>query len=533
MANQKQVAVIQAIIELYKRRGSQRAVARELGIDRSTVQRHVQQWREEQSKPTIATPGTEGDAESNPAISTPGTEPSGESAADSKPAISTPGMERSQSGRPSLCEPFRQRIEEDLEEGLTAQRIYQDLVCESDFSGSYQSVKRFARSLRGHNPKRFHRLESLPGEEAQVDFGSGPRIPQPDGRWRKSSIFRIVLSHSRKAYSEAVYHQDTETFIRCLENAFRYFGGVTMMLVIDNLRAAVNKADWYDPELHPKIESFARHYGTLILPTRPYHPHHKGKVENSVGYIKDNALKGRSFDSLAEVNRYLSWWEEKVADQRIHGTTRRQVCELFEQRERDRLGALPPMPFPCFQEGRRKVHRDSHVEVAKAYYEVPEEYLAREVWVRWDAAMVRIFNLRLEQIVVHARLQPGEFSAEKSTRGRARGVERASGYYRNQAAMLGPGCAQWAQAVVEERGVAAVRILQGLLALAKEHSAKAINTACAEALSHRSLRLRALREHLAKTSCQEQFEFIDQHPLIREMDLYGQFVETQTQETNS
>lgn len=78
----------------------------------------------------------------------------------------------------------------------------------------------------------------------------------PEGRRRKTHVFRIVLSHSRKGYSEAVFRQTTEDFIHCLENALRYFGGTTQTLVIDNLRAAVTKADWYEPELHPQLRSF-------------------------------------------------------------------------------------------------------------------------------------------------------------------------------------------------------------------------------------------------------------------------------------
>ena len=89
-----------------------------------------------------------------------------------------------------------------------------------------------------------------------------------------------MLSYSRKAYSEAVWRQSTESFITCLENAFRHFGGVPKRLVIDNLKAAVARADWYDPEIHPKLQSFAQHYGTVILPTKPYTPRHKGKVES-------------------------------------------------------------------------------------------------------------------------------------------------------------------------------------------------------------------------------------------------------------
>jgi transposase len=134
-----------------------------------------------------------------------------------------------------------------------------------------------------------------------------------------------VLSHSRKAYSEAVWRQTTDNFIVCLENAFHYFGGTVQRLVIDNLKAAVPQADWYDPDIHPKLRAFAAHYGTAILPTRPYMPRHKGKVESSVKYIKNNALKGRTFTSLGEQNAFLEDWERSVADTRIHGTTKQQV----------------------------------------------------------------------------------------------------------------------------------------------------------------------------------------------------------------
>ena len=112
-------------------------------------------------------------------------------------------------------------------------------------------------------------------------------------------------------------------------------------------------------------------------------------------------------------------------------------------------------------------------------------------------------------------------------------MERSSGYYREQVGLLGPGCAQWAQAVVDERGVGAVRILQWLLALAKEHPAAAINSACAEALSYHQLRLRDVRNHIERPDRQEHFQFMDAHALIRPMDVYGQFLETQTQEIPS
>ena len=133
--------------------------------------------------------------------------------------------------------------------------------------------------------------------------------------------------------------------------------------MIDNLRAAVTKADWYEPELHPKLRSFCEHYGVVILPTRPYMPRHKGKIESGVKYVKRNALKARQFASLEEENEFLLRWETTVADTRIHGTTKQQVGKLFESVERAALSPLPLERFPFFHERQRTVHRDGHVQV--------------------------------------------------------------------------------------------------------------------------------------------------------------------------
>lgn len=515
MANQTKVAVINAILTLYERGWSQRRIAGELQINRETVARYVSAANQADSKPAISTPGDSPPELANPAISTPGTSPP----PFPKPAISTLGT----TGRQSLCKPHREWIEQQVSAGLEAQRIYQDLVADQGFGGSYQSVKRFVRRLRQVDPERFHRLECLPGEEAQVDFGSGPRVPDGQGRLRKTWIFRIVLSHSRKAYSEAVRHQDTESFLRCLENAFRYFGGVPETLVIDNLRAAVQHADWYEPELNPKMAEFATYYHTLVLPTRPRHPEHKGKVESSVKYVKNNALKGRSFASQAALNQYLLEWERQVADQRLHGTTRRQVGRCFVETERAALQPLPALPFPSFCEGKRKVHRDSYVEIAKAYYEVPEEYVGREVWTRWDARTVRVFNQRLEQIAMHARLEPGQFTAH-TTHGRLCRVQQHVGYYQDQARQLGPACAQWVGQVFAQRGPLGIRIVQGLLSLSREHPAAALNNACAQASSYGLVRLADVRRLLASPDTQQSLALLTEHPLIREMTVYGAFV---------
>ena len=374
MANRLRMALIETIITLRRRGWSRRRIARELGVDRETVTRHLRGAVE--SNATIAPAGSEPvEAESNATIAPLGS-PGPENGAQAS------GAAIGAAGRSSECEPFRAVIASSWERDLSAQRIYQDLVGEHGFTGSYYSVCRFIRRFGRRSELPVRRMECEAGDEVQVDFGRGAPIVMPDGRRRLTHVFRVVLSHSRKAYSEAVTRQTTEAFIRCLENAFAHFGGVPRRVVLDNLKAAVKQADWYDPELNPKVQEFARHYGTIFWPTKPYTPRHKGKVERGIGYVKNNALKGRTFASLDEQNRFLQEWERTVADTRIHGTIRRQVGPFFVSVEKPALAPLPPGRFPCFQESRRVVNRDGHIEIGRAYYSAPPEYLARRVWVR-------------------------------------------------------------------------------------------------------------------------------------------------------
>jgi hypothetical protein len=367
-------------------------------------------------------------------------------------------------------------------------------------------------------------METEPGVEAQVDFGAGAAVRMANGKLRRPWIFRIVLSYSRKAYSEAVWRQTTEAFLQCLENAFWYFGGSVQHLVIDNLKAAVTQADWYDPEIHPKLRSFAQHYGAVFLPTKPYTPRHKGKVESSVKYVKRNALKGRVFTSLAEENLFLLDWETRIADQRIHGTTKQQVLRLFEEAERRELLPLPAERFPCFHEARRAVHRDGHLEVDKAFYSAPPEYVGHRLWVRWDSRLVRIFNDRWEQVAVHAKAEPGRFRTanEHIPQEKVSAVERGTDALLRQVATIGPQTRQWAEATTQARGIEAVRVLVGLKHLAGKHASTALEEACRVALSHGAYRLRTIRQLLHRLGpAQQQLEFLTEHPIIRPLSDYS------------
>jgi transposase len=511
--NELELSLQIAIAVLKKSHWSQRAIARELGIDRGTVRKYFALEAKSAGEVTAGSDPTK------PAISIPG---SG-AEAEPKPAIPTAGvLARSQSaGRKSLCEGWAPQIEAALGAGLSAQRIYQDLVTEHQFVGSYQSVKRFVHRFAATMPLPFRRMECAPGQEVQVDFGQGAWVLM-EGKRKRPHLFRMVLSHSRKGYSEVVWQQTTENFIRCLENAFRSFGGVTQTTVIDNLRAAVTRADWFDPELNPKVRSFAEHYGTVILPTKPYTPRHKGKIEAGIKYAQNNALKGRTFESLSEQNQFLLEWESGVADTRIHGTTRQQVAHIFSTAEKPRLLPLPQMVFPVFSEAPRMVHLDGHVEVAKTYYSVPPEYVGRKVWARWETRLVRIFNQRMEPIALHARQQPGRFSTDPihiHSRKRA-AIENGADWLLDQARLLGKHSGTWAEAMLKNRGPQGIRVLQGFLQLSAKHAPVNVEAASELALAHGVWHLHEIKNLLRQPSAQNQFEFAQQHPLIRDLSHY-------------
>jgi transposase len=527
MANLLKMAVIDTILTLHAQGKSQREIADLLGIHRETVARYLRQATQ-QAKPAIAPIGADPDAEApKPAIAPIGADPDAEAPKPANALIGAdPGGIARGAGRPSDSEPWRDIILAKLELGLSAQRIFQDLSGEHGCTASYYSVRRFVAHLEQHRELPFRRLECGPGEEVQVDFGTGAPIEGPDGKRQRTHVFRIVLSHSRKGYSEAILRQTTDEFLRCLENAFHHFGGVPQRIVLDNLRAAVKKADWFDPELNPKVQSFGRHCGTVFLPTRPYTPRHKGKVERGVDYVQENALKGRTFATLREENDFLAHWEATVADTRLHGTTRRHVGTLFTAVERPALQPLPVERFPCFQEGRRVVHRDGHIEVARAYYSVPPEYLGRRVWVRWDGRLVRVFNDRLEQIAVHACQEAGRFSTQSQhiASEKISNVERGAAYLLEQVRRLGTHSGQWAQAMLQSRGVEGLRVLQGLLSLAHRHPCAAIDRACEIAHSYGAYRLRTVRTLIDRDAPQQQIAFTETHPLIRPLSDYAQFV---------
>jgi len=198
------------------------------------------------------------------------------------------------------CEAYRETIELGLSRGRNAMAIWQDLVDEFSFASSYQSVQRFMRKLRGSQaPEARVVISTPPGQEGQVDYGSGPMVRDPDTRkYRRTRLFVLTLGCSRKAVRLLTFRSSARIWAELHERAFRRLGGATRIVVLDNLREGVLVPDVYDPALNPLYRDVLAHYGAVAMPCRIQDPDRKGKVESGVGHAQRTPLRGLRFESL-------------------------------------------------------------------------------------------------------------------------------------------------------------------------------------------------------------------------------------------
>jgi transposase len=271
--------------------------------------------------------------------------------------------------------------------------IWQDLVDKHGFTSSYQSVQRFVLKLRGEVLAEARVIiETRQGEEAQVDYGTGPMVRDPDsGKYRRTRLFVMTLGCSRKCVRLLAFRSSARVWAELHEKAYRRLGGSPRVVVLDNLREGVLSPDFYDPDVNPLYRDVLAHYGVTALPCKVRDPDRKGKVESSVAHAQKTPLKGKKFESLEEAQAYLDHWEENWAGKRIHGRPKRQVAAMFAE-EKPHLQPLPLEPFRYYQYGERTVHLDGCVEVEAAYYGAPPGWIGRKVNVQWDAMFVRLLD---------------------------------------------------------------------------------------------------------------------------------------------
>jgi transposase len=435
---------------------------------------------------------------------------------------------RAPTGSGSSCEPYRALIEDALRKGLSAQRIWQDLQAECNFNGGYCSVKRFIRKIKSSRREMVAVLEHPPGEEAQIDFFQGvPTLDPSNGRWRRPWIFRMILACSGHSYEEPLWQQDKVSFVRAHEHAFTEFGGVPQVVRLDNLKSGVARACLYDPDISELYAAFAKHWGFTPLPCKPRTPREKGVVERGGNYLKDNALKGRQFNSLEDCRRFLQHWNRTIARLRIHGTTRKQVYAHFLEVEKPTLKPLSEKPFSLFEIGTRVVHLDGYIEVGRAFYAVPNRLLGEEVRVYWDDRLVRIYH-KGESVSVYSRGTAGTFNARDEPNF-AQKPARQQVYQDRllvKAERIGEKALSWAKGAIEERGVRAYRLLQGMLSLTRKYSKEQVDWACGIALERRVFRYKPLQRLVDRAASQPpvQLPLIQSHEIIRDLNEYAKEV---------
>jgi transposase len=429
---------------------------------------------------------------------------------------SAPATVPQRSPSASACTAYREAIELGLSRGRNAVAIWQDLVDQYSFASSYQSVQRFVRKLRGaQTPEARVVITTPPGQESQVDYGTGPMVRDPETRkYRRTRLFVMTLACSRKAVRLLTFRSSARIWAELHERAFRRLGGATRIVVLDNLREGVLVPDIYDPALNPLYRDVLVHYGAIAMPCRIQDPDRKGKVESGIGHTQKTPLKGLRFETLEEAQAYLDRWEERWADTCIHGTTKRQVAAMFAEEEPFLL-PLPVEPFRYYQHGERVVHLDGCVEVEAAYYGAPPGWIGRVVRVQWDELFVRLLDPRTGQLLrEHVRQKRGwnRIKPEDHSMGTPLRTSQLLWRAGRAGAHIGALC----EAIHRQQGEVGVRRILGVLSLAKKYGAAAADEACAAALEMGVQEYRFVRRYLERCP-QAPLSLQQVDPLIREL----------------
>ena len=399
---------------------------------------------------------------------------------------------------PSMLDEYREYIEIQLGKELSITRIHQDLQKEFGVECGYTTLRDYVAKLRRNTSHAYMVLHSLPGEEAQVDFGYIGTL-KVNGSPRKAWVFVMSLSYSRYMYAAITLDQSVQTFIRCHTEAFHYFGGVPQTVKIDNLKAAIVETDFYEPTVQRTYAAFAQHYGFLPNPCRVYTPTDKGKVESNVKYVKDNCFKGRDFADLQEAQRFLSEWLSDTANRRKHGTTGKQPEKVFLEAEKEKLAPLPAQDFIFSKSGSATVRTDCHIVHEGNFYSVPYAYIGMDVDVIEVNHLLKVYYAGKE-IALHSLCEnaKGEHVTDKNHYPSTKNVSQKEllSSYRAKMAEVGSGAAAFLEAFKDTEMYQChhYRSISGILALRKKYGDDAVDKACARACHYGNITYRAVKK---------------------------------------
>lgn len=283
--------------------------------------------------------------------------------------------------------------------------VRQELAAELGMVVSLRTVERAVADLRRElaaEALATVRFETPPGRQLQIDFGER-WVAVGDGSTPASNVrvylFVATLGYSRRVYARAFRHERQSAWFEGLEGAFRHFGGLPKEVLLDNAKALVEHHDPATREVvfNARLHAFARYWDVRPVACAPYRARTKGKDERGVGYVKGNAIAGRSFASWAALEAHLAWWMREVADQRVHGTTGEVPMVRFEREERQALRPLSGKPpFRQMRELIRCVQNDGCVDVDTNHYSVPWRLIGAQVSVVVSGSEVRISHAGAE-----------------------------------------------------------------------------------------------------------------------------------------
>lgn len=447
---------------------SQHEIHRRTGVDRKTIRRYG----------------------SNSPMAT-GSEPG----AGQNPSPRPPAQPRKHAS--SACEVHRAWIEKQVQLGRNAQAIYQDLVERFAFEHRYNSVKRFVRGLKVRDPERFDVLESLPGEEAQVDFGQGALTLTANGKYRRPSLFVMTLKYSGKSFRKVAWKTDQEAWARLHEEAFRTLGGSAAYVVLDNLKQGVIRPDLYEPELNPVYAALLAHYGVVADACRVGDPDRKGTVESAIQHTQSTALKGRKFASIEAQNQWLARWEENWAAPRIHGRKKRQVLAMFAE-EKPHLKPLPAQRFRFFKQETRTVDDAGLVQVHGAYYAALPAPLHTEVAVRIYEREIEILDEVGQVLRRHEKVGKGQFVLPDADR--LFNPSRETARLLAKVHKIGPRSMELASDIFGRRGRPGQRAIYGLANLPRRYAREDIEAACEKVLTLSSPSYQAVKRLLERAA---------------------------------
>lgn len=304
--------------------------------------------------------------------------------------------------RASKLEPFKAFIRGRLEEfpRITCVRLLRELRS-LGFGGGISQLKAHVATIRIKRPEAFFRIETLPGEQGQVDWADCGTIRIGNAE-RKLSAFVMVLSYSRMIYAEFTLSQCLEDFLQAHLRAFRFFGGVPQKLLYDNLKSVCLTRLGADIRFNPRLLEFSGHYLFEPVLCQPGHGNEKGKVERGIRYLRSSFLDGRERTDWRRLNEELRLWLGEVANVRQHAITRRRPLDRFEEEEKAQLQSVPELALDLSIIRAVKVTSQALVHFDGNLYSVPFFFASKILTLKADTFEVRVFD-RDQQVAKHVR----------------------------------------------------------------------------------------------------------------------------------